>query len=277
MRNAVKFARKYWLAHLLAGRLFWEEKDAEELKLQIFATAMYKNGDQMLRQLTQAPTPELQQWVRHSFVHDAKATEATKRFFMSVVKPCLTVSVAGVPAQMVNMIGRYLTILGGAECSEVDAANMKIACSALKGELSHHPFVQGLCLQARRLVDKRLRGIETMQGRRSRETEAEALLISDAGISLAMFAANSSLAREFGLSAASLKINLDILKERSLPSPALALNWKETITENFILADQRFKRVETTPRCDLEDWSIGLFSHNDFKIFQRTPNHDLVG
>ena len=91
-----------------------------------------------------------------------------------------------------------------------------------------------------------------MAGRRDSETSREAALISDAGITLSLHAANVSLAREFGLSGASCRIDLAILEERSLPSPALALNFPDKMKNNFVLADQRFVMVPASNRCALE-------------------------
>ena len=91
-----------------------------------------------------------------------------------------------------------------------------------------------------------------MAGLRDSETSREAALISDAGITLSLHAANVSLAREFGLSGASCRIDLAILEERSLPSPALALNFPDKMKNNIVLADQRFVMVPASNRCALE-------------------------
>ena len=109
----------------------------------------------------------------------------------------------------------------------------------------------GLCLQARRLVEKQDRGIFNMRGRRSLETEREAALISDAALSLSMHASNLSLAREFGIAAAQCKISLEILKKYSLPCAPLAVNWPEVIQENWLLADQRYPKAPDAPRSFL--------------------------
>lgn len=252
-KTALKFVRKWHAARLLSARLFHSDKDREELKNEIYATEIYRAGDQKLLEVLKLGTSKLQQWVRGSWLCDGVQTDTTKRFVNSIVKPSLSVNVASVPEAMVSAMGRYLTILTGEEASEVDVANIRIACAALSGDLSSHPFVQGLTLQAARLVEKRQRRITTMQGRRSKETERETALIADAGLSLALFAGNVSLAKEFGLAASSLKVSLDVLKTKSLPTPALAVNWPSVLQENFQLADQRFIRAQSSPRCYLDD------------------------
>ena len=110
----------------------------------------------------------------------------------------------------------------------------------------------GLALQCRRMLDKKSRGITSMRGRRSAESEREAALISDAGLQLSLAACNSSLALSFGLPADSLRIDIHELEQRGLPSPGLAILWPhEVLEKNFILADQRWLRVAQAPKRDL--------------------------
>lgn len=166
-------------------------------------------------------------------------------------------------------MGRYLSILQGSEATELDATRLKIASSALNGDLEGHPLIQGLVLQTRRLMDKRMRGIETMAGRRSRETDKETQLILDAGVSLAFHAGNSALAKEVGLSPAALRVSLDVLAERCLPMPALAVNSEETMLQNFLLCDQRFPVKEGSPRCF---WDMHC-KHSAFDVCRSQPFH----
>lgn len=108
--------------------------------------------------------------------------------------------------------------------------------------------VPGLALQARRLVEKKKRGITSLQGRRSLETDREAALIADAGLTLSLHAANLSLAREFGIAASHCRISLDMLPQHSLPMAALALNFENVLKENFMLIDQRYPKAPEAPR-----------------------------
>lgn len=225
------------------------EQGAEEILSQIAKTELHKVGDKKLCEVLKLSTPHLQQWVRASFLSDSKPSDAMRRFLNMVVKPALSVCVDAVPQQMINILGRYMSILTGTEADEADVANLKIAASALSGDLSMHPLIQGLALQARRQVDKRLRGIETMRGRRSRETETETELIRDAGLSLSIYACNQSLAKEFGINPRSLKIGLEKLKAATLPTPALALNWDAVIKENWLFIEQRYPTCAQTSRC----------------------------
>lgn len=251
VRTVMKFARKYFAAQLLNAKLFCGEQDLAECRQEIHSSALYINGDKILHQVLELHTHRLQQWVRGSFLSDSNQTDALKKFIAIVVKPAITVNVDGVSEKLVETMNRFIVILTGTEATEADATNLKIACSAMRGELDMHPLIQGLALQARRQVNKRLRGIETMAGRRSAESQREADLISDAGLTLAMHAGNTALAKEFGLSSTSLKINFDILVQKSLPVPALALNWPEVIKQNFKLVDQRYFKDQNTSKCAL--------------------------
>ena len=259
VRSVQRFARKYWCAVLLSAKLLQGEAAVNEVMHQIEETALYKSGDKKFKEVIALPTSKLQQWVRGSFLSDSSLSSSMKQFVETVVRPALECNVAAVPEKMADVIARVTAILAGSEANEEDHANLKIACAALTGQLSSHPLIQGLALQCRRLVDKAERGITTMRGRRSAETERERALISDAGLTLALHAGNAALAKEFGLPAASLKISLDILTEQSLPIPALALNWDAVMKQNFVLVDQRYDRCQGAPKRLLAIASVKFF------------------
>ena len=120
----------------------------------------------------------------------------------------------------------------------------------------------GLCLSARRMVDKQQRQV-SKSGRRSRESDREASLIADAGLTLALHAGNASLAAEFGLAASSCRIDLKILRERGLPSPALSIRWEHVLKQNFFMLDQRFPREKDSKRCNLVCICMYMFVYVD--------------
>lgn len=148
--------------------------------------------------------------------------------------------------------------------------------------------VAGLTLQAHRMLEKGKRGIATMAGRRSKESARESMLISDAGVTLAMHAGNASLAREFGLAAASCRISLDVLRQNGLPNPCLALNFPEVARENFLMLDQRYPKAPEAPRCVLAVlslfWSLVDFAvepcllhhHQEYHIVEEMPANDIL-
>ena len=244
----MRFCRKYYAAQLLSAKMFHGDAAVAELMEEIHNTALWKNDDSKLKEVVKLDTNKLQQWVRASCLCDPSGTDRYQNFVATVVKPALSCNVAAIPANLQDIAGRFTAIIKGGEASEEDAVRLKIACSAIKGELSSHPLVCGLALQCARLVNKESRGIFTMSGRRSAETEREKSLISDAGQQLAMAAGNSALARQFGISSSLCRISLDELLPASLPCPALALRWPNVLKENFQLADQRYVKAQSTPR-----------------------------
>ena len=251
-RNALRFARKYYGAQLLSCRLYQSDNDVSDALANIRETAMHKNGDSKLTEIVKLPTGQLQQWVRASFMCDAKCGPELRRYIATTVKPALACSVSSIPESMVAVMGRFTAIVAGSEASEEDCVNLRIASAALSGELSQHPLIQGLVLQCRRMVDKANRGIDTMQGRRSRESDREKALVADAGLTLALHAGNASLAKEFGLAASFCRIDVDMLKQQSLPTPALAILWPDIMKENWTLAEQRFPRHPDFPKRFLD-------------------------
>ena len=128
---------------------------------------------------------------------------------------------------------------------------MQVATAAISGQLSDHPIIMGLALQCKRKMEKELRGITTMKGRRSNETEKEMAMIADSGLQLALGACNPGLAKEFGLARSALRISLSELHRYGLPSPALALLFDGVLKSNFELADQRFPRDPEIPKRNM--------------------------
>lgn len=220
----------------------------EDTKNDIYKTSLYQNGDKKIREILGLETWKLQQFVRYSFHCDGKQGPELQKFTSMLVDPALSCSTANVPEQMSDVIARFTSVITGGEASEEDVLNLKLCCSALKGEFSSHPLIQGLALQCRRLLDKQARGISSMKGRRSVESEKEKSLIRDAGLTLAMMAGNQALAREFGLPKSSCRIDFKELAAFSLPTPALALNFPGIIQQNFQIADQRFLRPDGFPK-----------------------------
>lgn len=211
------------------------------------ASPLYREG-QHFQNVLSMELRKLQQWVRGSFMHDGAPTLHLKKFMDAVVKPSLACSAHDVPAQMQSVVACFTAIVKGGLASQEDLINLRIASSALKGEISSHPLVQGLMLQCRRLVQRQAEG-KSMRGRRDGgTTERENALIADAGLTLALHCGNATLAREFGLAGAACKVSLPELQTHSLPQFALALNWDEVIDENWKLIHQRFPKEPQAPK-----------------------------
>ena len=102
------------------------------------------------------------------------------------------------------------------------------------------------------MLDKQRRGIDTLRGRRSKEGDLERQLIANAGLQLSLASHNKVMAKEFGLAGESFRVDFSQLEEHCLPTPALALCFPEVLAKNFLIADQRFPRVQMSPKscCD---------------------------
>ena len=247
VRSPLRFCRKYFAAQLLSARMFHGDQAVSELMEEIHNSSLWKSDDSKLKEVVKLETHKLQQWVRASCLCDPSGTDRYQNFVATVVKPALSCNVASIPSNLQDIAARFTAIVKGGEASEEDAVRLKIACSAIKGELSNHPLLCGLALQCARMVNKESRGISTMSGRRSVETDREKALISDAGQQLAMAAGNAVLARQFGISSSLCRISLDELLPASLPCPALALRWPNVLKENFQMVDQRFVKTQSAP------------------------------
>lgn len=95
-----------------------------------------------------------------------------------------------------DVIGRLTACIASGESGESTIGTMKMASAILKGDLENHPLLHGITLQCLRRIDKEKRGITTMAGRRSTESQMEADLIADAGLSLSLAGGNKQLAKQ---------------------------------------------------------------------------------
>ena len=248
MRSPIRFARKYYAAHLLSARMFQNDAGVDEVLAEIKSTNLYKHNDTKIKKIMALETHRLQQWVRLSCASDGGGTDRYKLFISTVVKPTLGISIGSIPSNLQDTVARFTAILRGSEASEEDAIRLKVACSAIKGDLSNHPLICGLTLQCSRMMEKASRGIWTMSGRRSNCSEREAALIADAGQQLAMACGNHVLAKEFGVSSKLCKVHVEDLHAQSLPTHSLAVRFPAVLRENFTLCDQRFQKPESAPQ-----------------------------
>ena len=187
--------------------------------------------------------------IRTSFLCEHTVSAEMKKWQELVVKPALRINCAVLPDHFQRIMMDFASCMASGNLSEKEIANLKVASAAVQGELSEHPIVIGLALQCRRQMEKRSRGILTMRGRRSNETDTEASMIADSGLQLALSACSPSLAKEFGLAASCLRISLQELHQHGLPAPALALQFPDVLRQNFDLADQRFPRTADMKKC----------------------------
>lgn len=143
VRNAKRFARKYYTAQHLSTRLLQGEKEVELLMMTLQETELFKSND-CLKELLRLSPMKQQQWVRGSFVTDGNVSPQLKRFMDMVVRPAISISASSIPEEMVGAMTRFMAILTGSEATEEDAHKMKLACYCLNGSMDQHPLVQGL-------------------------------------------------------------------------------------------------------------------------------------
>lgn len=191
--------------------------------------AVYGHRESHMKRIMEEAMPRLQQYVRGSWKSHGKSKLSgdEDRFIKLIVNPCVDTNVAAVPHGMGDVLGKMTAMLQTGTISEEHICSIKLACASLQGALEEHPLVQGLALQAFRMVQKQQRAIFHMRGRRSCETEAEREAIADSGIQLSLLGANGFMAKEFGLNVKAMKTSVDQVETYSLPSPGLALMFKE--------------------------------------------------
>ena len=251
VRSAQKFAVKYYAAELLSLRLFSAPQAVEKMMEEIREKMVYKTDKLKFKTVLATNNVQLQQYVRCTWLSDCNPSEPVQRFIDTVVSPCLQCNIATIPDRLADTVASFQALIRSGQLSDSEMVNIKVASSVLRGDFESHPLLLGLCLQTKRKLQKMERGIETMAGRRSKESLLEKELISDAGVQLACATGNSKLAVEFGISNSGGKILLEQLASRSLPNPALALCHEETLRMNFTLVDQRYVRRPAAPKRSL--------------------------
>ena len=197
-KAVLRFAQKYWAAQLLSSRLFQGAERAGEVEKEYKESAVYvrnpKHGDKIIK----LKNDQLQQLVRASWLKtsDTHATAAQVQFVESIVKPALRVNVHSIQGNFADVVARFTSSISSGLLSESDQAALRVAAGALDGRLDNHPLLHGLALQCLRQVEKKQRGLSTMAGRRSKETEWDKQLILEAGYSLAATSGNRQLAQQ---------------------------------------------------------------------------------
>ena len=241
VRSAVSFALKYYMGELLSLRIFASEKEKDQFEAKLKMTAMYQQYQSKVDEILALDVPKMQQYVRGAILCDSQRSPVMERWVQCTVVPAVKVNVGNVPPQLSELSAKFAAMIAGNMMEdEQQMANIKVAAAAINGTFDQHALILGLALQCKRQCEKAARGISTMSGRRSKESEHEHQMIADAGIQLACASGNSHLAREFGLSAGALRMKVDELKLHSLPTPCLAANWPEVVADNFDIINLRF-------------------------------------
>lgn len=197
-RTISRFSMKHLFARLLSARLFQGAAAAEEVEKEIRESQTYKRDQTRTEEIIALKPGQLQQYVRANWLShpQSSCTDAYTTFVSTVVKPCLDFNTSSVPANFADILARLSAVIASGQGGEAEIASLKVARGALNGKLHAHPLIHGLTLQCLRKIDKEQKGITTMSGRRGNESEHEALLIANAGLSLAICGGNKQLAKE---------------------------------------------------------------------------------
>lgn len=199
VRSVQRFTLKYLTAKLLHARLFLPEDAREEVLDEVKASPLFRKDTKKLNTFLNMKNADLQQFVRLSWrsTGEKQESNAMKDFMTMVVMPSLRCNTANASEVFADVVARFTAFAASGNASENDVANIKIATAAISGSLDEHPLLQGLALQCKRMLDKRARGITTMVGRRSVESDFEAQLIADAGMRFCMASGNTKLGQEW--------------------------------------------------------------------------------
>ena len=198
-RSITRFGTKYYFARLLSARLFQGKKASEKVEAEIKNSPLYKRDSKRLDELLKLKNGQLQQFVGGSWLSNPSAhnSDLQSDFVSTIVKPCMQVNVQSVPDNFADVLCRMSACIASGEVGDSDMATLRVAAGVMHGKLDGHPLLHGLALQCLRLVDKQERGLESMKGRRSLETDRETELIADAGFTLAIAGGNKQLAKQF--------------------------------------------------------------------------------
>ena len=198
VRTVHKFGLKYWLARLLNAKIFHTPEVQKEVEDEFKVSGTWKYDPKRAEVFLNLKVWQLQQVVRQSWSSHTKesSTSAYKDFVESVVNPALHVNPQSLPDSFSTVLAKWSACLASGQVPDSDAANLRLASAHLGGAFNASPLLQGISLQCLRKLDKEARNIQTMRGRKCKESSAEASLVEDAGLTLAMACCNKALARQ---------------------------------------------------------------------------------
>ena len=120
VKNVLRFMRKYWVAHLLNVKLFSGQKVFDEYLAKVKETNLYQAYRPYFDTHLSYTTWQMQQFVSVSFLSDNWVGPSLQSFIDTMVRPCTSINVQSVPAQLHDVIARFTAIIRGDEASEQD-------------------------------------------------------------------------------------------------------------------------------------------------------------
>ena len=234
-------------AELLRARLFQSdtvpsiENDIRQSPVGKVSKSAKKELDDLLR----LSIPELQNLVRVSFLAmpHSRQSPAVQYLIGSVIFPAIQVvyrdSSAMSTRERVGRAQQLARLLTQGNLSEAEDTDIRLACNISCGVLQSHPLIHGLLVMITKKIEREQRGIFTLKGLRL--TDHERALVSEAGVTLSMAAANKALLKEFAMLSQKPRIALDALPQKhALPDPFVAVNDPQLLQDNAELIDRLF-------------------------------------
>ncbi len=213
LKKVIDFALSYWLALILHARLFLPKADVNEHMSDLKLTMLHQRYKEQVDKYLAVTNVELQGKVRSHFgsLPAKYMSPEMRRLVSTVIRPVMRVNVEGCTPELSSLVAQFSRYLATGRATELQEVNIKIASSAISGDLDKHPFVQGLAVAIVHKIDREARGCEGVKGPKKSANSTEIKLIADSGATLALATKDKTLARTCGTSASAGKIDFDKL------------------------------------------------------------------
>lgn len=250
VRNIIRFYTKYMAGQLLQARLYGTVPE-EEVLISWADSNPYKFCEAARKEhgLVKALSlVELQRYVREAFmcIPERARSPALKFLIGSTIFPAIQVQVSHSLSKddkgRAEILARQLTQGKLQSVSDVD---IKLACYVGAGALQNHPIVHGILVT---MVERFRRQRNVHNFKKLQLSEAEKLIVTEAGVALSAASCNKTLLREFGMLHAVPRVRLFDLLDRGLPDAFSAISSQEVLKQNAFLVDSLLPRKQGQPQ-----------------------------
>ena len=251
VRNITRFYTKYMAGQLLQAKLYGTVPE-EEVLTSWADSGPYKccEGARKEHDLVKALSlGELQRYVREAFmcIPERARSPALKFLVGSTIFPATQVhashSLSKDDKGRAEILARQLTQGKLGNVSDVD---IKLACYVGAGALQNHPIVHGILVTMVERFRREQRNVHNFK--KLQLSEAEKLIVSEAGVALSAASCNKTLLKEFGMLHAVPRVRLFDLLDQGLPDAFCAISSQEVLKQNGFLLDSLFPRKQAQPR-----------------------------
>lgn len=251
VRNIIRFYTKYMAGQLLQARLYGTVPE-EEVLISWADSNPYKFCEAARKEhgLVKALSlVELQRYVREAFmcIPERARSPALKFLIGSTIFPAIQVQVSHSLSKddkgRAEILARQLTQGKLQSVSDVD---IKLACYVGAGALQNHPIVHGILVTMVERFRREQRNVHNFK--KLQLSEAEKLIVTEAGVALSAASCNKTLLREFGMLHAVPRVRLFDLLDRGLPDAFCAISSQEVLKQNAFLVDSLLPRKQGQPQ-----------------------------